>query len=139
MNKPERQLRLLQLACIVFLVLIIVLVHFGVFGDREPNRVMNLTQGLVVGAAVWSAVSGFTGQRRLASIKPRSQEPAKKSTPFTRWRAGHLLRLWSAMAVGIWGLVLRQISGPSWVVVALFLVSLTLLLAWNPGSTPAEE
>jgi hypothetical protein len=137
MTKAERQLRFVQLACILFLVICIVLVYFGVLRNREPSPTISLMQGIVVLLALWSAISGFTLQRRLLSV--RAQRASTKSTPFTRWRAGHIFRLWSAMAVGVWGLVLNGIRGPLWIVGVLLAVGLILLLIWRPGAIPVPE
>jgi hypothetical protein len=139
MTKSERQLRLVQLACILFLVVCILLLYFGVLGNRRPSATISVMQGFVVLLALWSAVSGFTFQRRLLSVRRRTPQPSTKSTPFTRWRAGHLFRLWSAMTVGLWGLVLYEIRGPLWIDGALFAVGLILLLIWRPGATPVPE
>src|SRR6266700_256685 len=117
MGKPERQLRLVQGGCILFLVVCIFLLHFGVFGSLEPaGREMNFMQFLVIVGAIWSAVVGFTFQRRMTRSASRPQRPTAKSTPFTRWRAGHVMRLGSATSVGMWGLVLYYCCGPLWVV-----------------------
>jgi hypothetical protein len=137
MTKAERPLRFLQLACILFLVTCTLLVYFGVLRYGEPSPTISLTQGGVILLALWSAVSGLTSQRRLLSV--RAQGVSTKSTPFTRWRAGHIFRLWSAMAVAVWGLVLNAIHGPLWIVGVLLAVSLTLLLIWRPGVNPAPE
>jgi hypothetical protein len=136
MGIAERQLRLVQVAGTVFLVLCILLTHFGLLGHREPSGAINIRQFLVIGLALWSGVSGFTAQHRLLAVRARPQQPLKKSTPFSRWRAGHLIRLWSAMAVGLWGLVLFEIRGPLWVVDTLFAAGLILLMTWRPGANP---
>src|SRR5450432_2525974 len=137
MAKAERLLRFLQLACILLLALCILLVYFGVLRTGEPRPTISLTQGGVILLALWSGVSGFTVQRRLLSV--RTQRASTKSTPFTRWRAGHVFRLWSAVTVAVWGLVLNAIHGPLWIVGLLLAVSLTLLLIWRPGVNPAPE
>lgn len=133
MNKSRRQPRMVQLACILFLVICILLIYFGVLGNRESGATISATQGFVVLLALWSGVSGFTFQRRL---RLRARQASTKSTPFTRWRAGHLFRLWTATAVGLWGVVLYEIRGPLWIVDVLFTVGLILLLIWRPVAGP---
>ena|SRR5580693_3178024 len=104
MGKPERQLRLFQGGSILFLVVCIFLLYFGVLGSLEPDgRRMNFIQFLVIVGAIWSAVVGFTFQRRMTRSTTRLQRPTAKSTPFTRWRAGHVMRLGSATSVGMCG------------------------------------
>jgi hypothetical protein len=137
MAKAERQLRFLQLACILFLALCIILIYFGVLRNGESSRTISLTQGVVVLLALWSGVSGFTYQRKLLS--GRAQRASTKSTPFTRWRTAHIFRLWSAMAVGVWGLLLNAIHGPLWIVGVLLGLGIILLLIWRPGVSPAPE
>lgn len=92
---------------------------------------------LVTLAAIWSAVSGFTLQRRIVN-RPARVRGSGKSTPFTRWRAGHVVRLWSAASVGLWALLLSDFAGPRWLVSVFFVFSLLLLLLWWPGPAPHE-
>ncbi|SRR5438132_298240 len=134
MGTPERQLRLVQVACVLLVAACIFVRHLG---RHETHHAIALSQLLVIVAAIWSAVSGFTGQRRIASAPTRSQRLSRGSMPFSRWRAGHLMRLWSATAVGTWALVLHEIGGPSWLVDTLFGIGLLLLLIWRPGASPA--
>jgi FtsH-binding integral membrane protein len=132
-SKPEIQLRLVQAACVV-MVLASIGVSLGV--QRTPHGIMSV-HWLMIVLAIWSAVSGFTLQRRIVNGPDRSQRRPKKSTPFTRWRAGNLARLSSAMSVGLWGLVLCEFGGPAWLVNTFFAIGLLLLLIWRPGASPA--
>jgi hypothetical protein len=69
MAKPDLQLRLVQGGCILFIVLYILLLHLGVLGSLEPaGREIKLVQFLIIVGAVWSAVVGFTFQRKLSRI-----------------------------------------------------------------------
>jgi hypothetical protein len=87
-------------------------------------------------AGVWTAISGITIQRRIVNRPASSRRPSSKSTPFTRWRAGHIVRLWTAMTVGPWALLLSVFAGPPLAVNALFALGLLLLLVWTPGGVP---
>jgi hypothetical protein len=136
MAQPEHQLRLVQLGSILFLVVCILFVHLGAFGHPQPASHIDLTQGVIIVLALWSAISGFTVQRKLQA---REQSASLKSTPFTRWRAGHLVRLASAVAVGMWGLILFKLRGGQRVTDVLFGVALILLLTWKPGGRPAAD
>lgn len=134
MDKPELQLRLLQGGCILFLVACILLLHFGVLGSLElAGREIKLTQLLMIVGAIWSAAAGFTFQRRVARAATR---PSARSTPFTRWKVGHVMRLGSATSVGMWRLVLYYFQGPLWVVDTILAVALILLVTWRPGASP---
>jgi len=133
MSTPERQLRLVQVACLLFVAVCIFVRHLV---KRETQSAITPTQWLVIVAAIWSAVSGFTGQRRIVSARTRSQRASRRSTPFSRWRAGHLMRLWTATIVALWALVLHEIGGPSRLVDTFFAVGLLLLLVWRPGASP---
>jgi hypothetical protein len=139
MAKPEVQLRLVQGACMLFIVLCILLLHLGVLGSLEPaGRKIKVVQLLIIVGAVWSAVVGFTFQRKLSRIsKPRRVE--SKSTPFTRWKAGHIMRLASATSVGSWGLAMYYFQGPLWLVDTVLAVALVLLIAWKPGFGPENK
>jgi hypothetical protein len=114
MAKPNLQLRLVQGGCILLIVLYILLLHLGVLGSLEPaGREIKLVQLLIIVGAVWSAVVGFTFQRKLSRIsKPRRD--GSKSTPFTRWKAGHVMRLASATSVGTSALALYYMVLCGW-------------------------
>jgi hypothetical protein len=132
MKPPERHLRLVQIGCI-FLVAACIAVRY--MGSHQARNAITITQAVVILAAVWSGISGFTMQRRFQNKRTVA---SSKSTPFTRWRAGHLVRLSSAAAVGGWGLVLYDVGGPSWLVASFFAVALLLLLIWQPADNPAR-
>jgi hypothetical protein len=144
MAKPEVQLRLVQGGCLLLLIVYILLLHFGVLGSLEPaGRELKLVQFLMIVGAIWSAVVGFTFQRKLNRTVTKPQRAGSKSTPFTRWKVGHLMRLLSATSVGTWGLALYYFQAPLRVVDAVLALALALLLAWkpdnNPGSAPPEH
>jgi hypothetical protein len=80
---------------------------------------------------------GFTLQRRLVGQPANSRRPSK-STPFTRGRAGHIFRLWTAMTVGLGALLLSEFSGPPMMVNVLFVLSLVLPLVWTPEPIPDQ-
>lgn len=139
MANPELQLRLVQGGCVLFLVLCILLLHLGLLGSLEPaGREIKLLQLLMIVGAVWSAVVGFTFQRKLSRIS-KSRRVGSKSTPFTRWKAGHIMRLASATSVGNWGLALYYFHGPLWLVDTALAVSLILLIAWKPSLAPEKN
>src|SRR5882762_794026 len=130
MTAPERQPRLVQIGCILLVAACIAVRYMD---NHEARGAITIAQAAVILAAVWSGISGFTMQRRFQEIRIA---PSSKSTPFSRWRAGHLVRLWSATAVGGWGLVLYNVGGPSWLVGSFFAVALLLLLIWKPVAKP---
>jgi len=127
MTSPERQLRLVQGIEILFIAVCFLVKRIGAVETRDG---ISPLQWLVVLAAVWSAVSGFTIQRRI------NRAPSKRSTPLSRWRTGHLIRLSTAMAVGLWGLALHYSGGPEWLANVFLGVAMLLLLIWKPGATP---
>ena len=136
MGRPERQLRIIQVLCIVFVASCILLTHSLVHGTKHISFTLQIVAILF---ALWTAYSGFWLQRLLARVGSNPERlPAtnKKSTPFTRWRAGHLMRLATATSVGLWGFVLYFLGGSSWLVDALLALGLLLLLLWSPGSSP---
>ena len=133
MAAPQVQLRLVQAVCVALVVGCILISRLE--EHKNPNAITP-TQWLVVFAAIWSAISGFRLQRKVVRVRNRPQSVARKSTPFSRWKAGNLLRLAAATAVGLWGLVLYQIGGPMWLVDTLFTGGMALLLTWMPGTSP---
>ena len=137
MGKPEFQLRLLQGGCLLFLAVWILLLHLGALGSLEPDgRELKLTQVLMLVGALWSAVVGFTFQRKLNRIATRFRRSGSTSTPFTRWKAGHVARLATATSVGTWGMALYYFHGPLWTVDTVSALAIILLIAWTPGASP---
>lgn len=123
-------LRLVQLGCTV-----LVLASMGlVYWLRNPSEVaMSARHWLVIAAALGTAIFGFSFQRRMVN-RPARATGSLKSTPFTRWRAGHVVRLWTAMSVGLWAVLLCDLAGPRWMVNAFLAIALLFLLLWSPGS-----
>jgi hypothetical protein len=132
MSKPETQLRFVQIACIMT-VLVSIVVSLDL--RKTPHGITSV-HWIVIVLAIWSAVSGFRLQRKIVNDPVRSQQRSRTSTPFTRWRAGNLMRLASATSVGLWALVLCVYGGPAWVVNIFFALGLLLLLIWRPGTSP---
>jgi len=134
MNTPMRHLRLMQVGCIL---LVLACIWVSRLGKHESQGGITAVHWVVTGAALWSAVSGFTLQRKL-SRTPKSQRVSNTSTPASRWKAGHVLRLASAAAVAMWALYLSELGGPPVLVNALFAIGVVLLLIWKPGAIPAS-
>jgi len=129
MSGPERHLRLVQSGEILFVVACFFVKRIG----TVETHAVSAGQWFVIVAAIWCAISGFTLQRRVNH--PRNLP--RKSTPLGRWKAGHLYRLTSATAVGLWGLVVHYTGAPEWLVNVLLGVAILLLLIWKPGTAPA--
>lgn len=108
------------------------------FVAHPEKRATTLVQVLIVGASIWSGLGGLSTQHRMLRSAGRAQDISNKGTAFTRWRAGHLIRLWSTVAVGLWGLVLREVGGSHVLADLIFTTSLLLLFFWKPGPVPAE-
>ena len=134
MSNTERQLRLVQSGASLFILVCFFIKRIGAVETRDA---ISSLQWLVVVAAIWSAVSGFTIQRRINRGGTRPQPPSSKSTQLGRWRTGNLIRLSTATAVGLWGLVLHYSAGPEWLVNIFLGVAMLLLLIWRPGPTPS--
>jgi predicted transcriptional regulator len=127
---PVARLRLLQLGCIALVLACMALVYWRHSLQEVP---LSARHWIVMIAAAYSAIWGFTMQRRIVHGRP-SRSP--KSTPFTRWRAGNIIRLWSATSLGASAVVLSDWVCPHLVVNAIFAIGLVLLLFWSPGAVP---
>jgi len=127
-----RQLRIVQFACILLALSCVVLTV------RKPTNRGKATpvHWLITVAAIYCAVSGFTFQRKIVQSAIRHRQLERRSTPFSRWRAGHLMRLATAASVSLWGAVLSIYGGPSWLVYSLLALGLLLLAVWSPGTNP---
>ena len=134
MNAATR-LRIVQIVCIL---VVLACIWVSLLGRHEWQGTFAPRHWVVIVAAIWSAISGFTLQRRIVNRPTRSLRPSHSSTPFKRWRAGNIWRLWTAMIVGCWALLLAEFAGPPWLVNALFALGLLLLLVWMPGAVPDQ-
>lgn len=128
------RLRIIQVGCIL---MVLGCVWVSRLGHHEWQGSLAPRHWFVIVAAIWGAISGFTLQRRLVG-QPANSPSTSKSTPFTRWRSGDVFRLWTAMTVGLGGLLLGEFSGPPMMVNVLFMLSLLLLLIWTPGPVPDQ-
>jgi hypothetical protein len=134
MTSATRQLRLIQAVCVVLAFGCILAVYLT--GSTEKRPASTEIHAAIVVLGAWSAVGGFTFQRKL--LKKPSQRAAKSSA-FTRWRVGHIWRLWSAVSVVVCGVLLWEQGGSRVAANALFAVGVLLLLIWSPGVAPAED
>jgi hypothetical protein len=134
MNSAARNLRLVQIACIL---IVLACVGASRLGRHEWQGTLTAAHWLIIVGAIWSAIVGFTLQRRIVGRPIQPRRLSARSTAFTRWRAGHLARLWTAMTVGLFALCLSEFAGPPWLINVFFAVGLLLLLSWAPGSPPA--
>ena len=124
------RLRLVQIACVL---LLLECVRLSRSVRHEWNGTATIVHWLLIVGGVGSGILGFTLQRRIVN-KP--EKLSSTSTPFTRWRAGHIARLWTATAVGLYGFCLSMLAGPPLAVNVLFGLALLLLLLWMPGAVP---
>lgn len=131
-EKVRRQLRLMQIGCLSVLVACAALAHWQARENGSSSRIGTLPMVMIF-LALWSATSGFTLQRK---FQRRPQASCSKSTLFRRWRAGHIVRLWTATASGIWALLLFEFHGPLWISDVLFGLAILLLLIWKPDAAP---
>jgi hypothetical protein len=134
MERVQRQLRLVQIGCLSVLVACAVLAHWQARKTGGSSSGIGTLSIVMIMLALWSAVSGFTLQRK---FQRRPQTSSSKSTPFTRWRAGHIFRLWTATTSGVWALLLFEFHGPLWISDLLFGFAILLLLIWKPDAAPA--
>jgi hypothetical protein len=133
MNATSR-LRVVQVGCAL---MVLAAIWVSRLRNHEWQGSLGPRHWIVILAGIWTAISGFTLQRRIVN-RPVSSRRTSKSTPFTRWRAGHIFQLCTAMSVGLWALLLSEYAGPPMIVNALFALSLLLLLIWTPGPVPDQ-
>lgn len=129
------RLRLVQIGCVL---MVLASIWVSRLGHHEWQGSLALCHWIVMVAALWAAISGFSLQRRIVNRSPSSRKASSISTAFTRWRAGHILRLWTAMTVGLSALLLSEFAGPPMMVNAFFGLSLLVLLVWTPGAVPDQ-
>lgn len=103
---------------------------------HEWNGTLSAAHWFFIVAGVWAGILGFTVQRRIVNRPRRS---SSTSTPFTRWRAGNIVRIVMAYTVGLYGFCLSVFGGPPLAVRALFALGLLLLLVWTPAPVPDQS
>lgn len=134
--KAEGQLRVFQLICIAFAVLLIFIAidlpsrHFV-----QEHEIVGL---IIDFCALYSATMSFGIQRAMARAEGEPKASARKSTPLKRWTTGHFIRLAGASAVCVWAFVLQLAGGMAWKVFAFFGLGVFLLLSWTPGESPEK-
>lgn len=134
--RNARDLRVVQVACILLALSSAWLIGLG---RSRGYGALTPVHWFITLAAIYCAVTGFTFQRKMTKRLSRSQQTTRGSTPFSRWRVGHLMRLATATAVSLWGAVLSVYGAPSWLGYALCGLGLLLLLMWNPGDLPVTS
>lgn len=134
--KTAQQLRMMQVACVLVVLGCVLLSWFRTLPTRRGFSLIHL---VVIVAAIWSAVVGFTLQRKIVNRTTQVRSTSTKSTPLRRWKAGHIVRLLCANSVGLSGLLLDGFGGPSYLVYSLFTLGLFLLVIWVPGAPPPEQ
>jgi hypothetical protein len=136
MNPVKFQLRIVQISFIISVGLfyyVISMIH------PTANAVNSPMQSAIVLCAIVSAYSGFWLQQRFLRIRSQSLPTESKSTPLSRWFAGHILRFATAESVALYGLVLHMLGSSSTLVNVMFICSLLLLLLWQPGTCPPKN
>ena len=129
----ERKLRLLQIACILY-----VLVSFyflDKYSSHSADSPMNPAQWFVVVGALHCAVVSFPLRSWLVRA-PKEPRARAKSTAEKRWIAGNVVHLGYSTSVCVWVFVLQYLGGQTWIIRFLFAVSLLSLLVWTPGKRP---
>jgi len=130
---PERQPRIVQLGCALVL-----FECFRVAPTIRVTQTSTLVRSIAIALAVSCAVNGFLAQHVVAG-RPQTRRRFTRSTPFTRWRAGNLVRLLFATSVGLYGFILRVLGGPIWQGNCLFALAMILLSVWKPGRSPNTQ
>jgi hypothetical protein len=133
-SREQRQLRFIQVGCSLLVLVCVAVGHLSRYQERTATVTV---QSVIVVAAIWSAVGGLSAQRKLQKA-PRRVQPDGKTTPFSRWRAGHLVRLCAASSVALWGLILSEFGGSLFIADLLFGLGLLLLLVWRPDEAPSR-
>lgn len=135
MLTTERHFRLVQVFCIL-----VVLACFQVaLKQDKTSSEMTSVQWVSIAMGVWAIFSGFVLERQIIRYPTRVQRPSTRSTPFSRWRAGNLVRVGSATSVALWGLILRACNGPASIAYILIAIGGLLLIAWRPSARPADS
>lgn len=132
-----RQLRIVQIFCLALAVSACWLAAHT--GEPKKNAEFGPIQWVIVLAATYCAVSGFTSQRFFNKERPRSRPGGTGSTPYRRWSIGHLIRLATACSVALWGAVTPILKGPLWMAYAFCGLGILLVLVWTPGTPPPED
>lgn len=127
--------RILQLVCIVLVALILVLMRY--LGTDRRHSGITAMDVVILLLALYATVSSFTLQRWLKRPRVRAVQSTRRSTPHSRWGAGHLARLYLSTGVAVWAVLLKSTGGPAWMAYALCGMAIALLLLWGPGPTPA--
>jgi cytochrome b561 len=134
--KPERQLRIIQIAFIVASLMII-----DVSRKIQPpaQNVNSSLQWAIVFIAIGVTLSGFLVQRLMLRAQSQSLPAAHNHTRRDWWFKGHIIRFAFAQAVVLFGFFLHTIGSKSILVIALYVSGILLLLIRWPGTSPPNN
>src|SRR5215467_5981470 len=116
-------LRVVQLVCVLFVGFIAALMTY-VGANRRHER-MTATNVVILLMALYAGVSSFTFPKWLN--KRRIRPVQSRSTPYSRWRAGHIVRLNLSTTMAIWAMLLKSTGGPGWMAYGLCGLAIALL------------
>ena len=131
-----RQLRMVQIGCLVLAVSALWLVAHP--AEPKNNAEFGPIQWAIALAGIYSAVFGFTSQRFFNKKRPQSRPSGPGSASY-RWSIGHLMRLATACTVAIWGAVTAMFKGPLWMAYGFCGLGILLVLVWTPGTPPPDR
>jgi hypothetical protein len=134
MLTTERHFRVVQVFCIL---VVLTCFRVALMVDKTSPEITAI-QWILIGMGVWAILSGFILERQIVRHPNKAPRRSTRSTPFSRWRAGNLVRVASAASVACWGLILRENGGRSWIANIFFVVAGLLLLIWRPRARPTE-
>jgi uncharacterized membrane protein len=134
MLTTERQFRIAQVFCVL---VVLACLQVALKVDKTSPEITPI-QWILVAMGVWAIFSGFLLERQIVNYPKRVRRPSARSTPFSRWRAGNLIRIASATSVALWGLILRENGGPTSIAYIFFAIAILLLLAWKPSVCPVD-
>jgi hypothetical protein len=104
----------------------------------KPSSGITIIQCFVIAMGIWAIASGFLLERRILSRPDKPGHRFGRSTPLSRWRAVNLARVMSATSVALWGLILLENGGATWLSYLYLGVGGLMVLIWRPSSIPQQ-
>src|SRR5713101_2505801 len=130
MLMTERHFRVVQVFCIL---VVIACFQVAMKVTKTSTEITSI-QWVVIAMGLWAILSGFVLQRQIVGHPNKLRRRSTRTTPFSRWRTGNLVRVGSATSVALWGLILRENGGAMWLADIFFAIGGLLLLIWKPGT-----
>jgi hypothetical protein len=131
MGAVLRFLRLVQVALLLFLLLVIPITEF--FHVRRESTPSNVIYFVATGLCIWMTIGMFLLRKKIISkAEKRILADPEDMAAWTSWKVGHLMSLACCEALALYGLMLRFLGFGFEQVATFYIAGVGLMLYMTP-------